>query len=63
MEAMKLPPDLDYRPILGLSAEAKEKLMKIRPLTIGQASRINGVRQGDIAVLIMTAKRYSEEQQ
>jgi len=61
MEAMKLPPDLDYRSILGLSAEAKEKLIKIRPLTIGQASRINGVRQGDIAVLIMTAKRYSEE--
>lgn len=61
MEAMKLPPDLDYRSILGLSAEAKEKLIKIRPLTIGQASRINGIRQGDIAVLIMTAKRYSEE--
>lgn len=61
MEAMKLPPDLDYRTILGLSAEAKEKLIKIRPLTIGQASRINGVRQGDIAVLIMTAKRYSAE--
>ncbi|WP_304223428.1 tRNA uridine-5-carboxymethylaminomethyl(34) synthesis enzyme MnmG [Gracilinema caldarium] len=61
MEAMKLPPDLDYKTILGLSAEAKEKLMKIRPLTIGQASRINGVRQGDIAVLIMTAKRYAEE--
>jgi tRNA uridine 5-carboxymethylaminomethyl modification enzyme len=61
MEAMKLPPDLDYRTILGLSAEAKEKLIKIRPLTIGQASRINGVRQGDIAVLIMTAKRYSTE--
>ena len=61
MEAMKLPPDLDYRTIVGLSAEAREKLIKIRPLTIGQASRINGVRQGDIAVLIMTAKRYSEE--
>jgi len=60
MEAMKLPPDLDYRSITGLSAEAKEKLIKIKPLTIGQASRINGVRQGDIAVLIMTAKRYSE---
>ncbi|AEJ20224.1 tRNA uridine-5-carboxymethylaminomethyl(34) synthesis enzyme MnmG [Gracilinema caldarium] len=61
MEAMKLPTNLDYRSILGLSAEAKEKLIKIKPLTIGQASRINGVRQGDIAVLIMTAKRYSEE--
>ncbi|MFQ3547368.1 MAG: tRNA uridine-5-carboxymethylaminomethyl(34) synthesis enzyme MnmG [Termitinemataceae bacterium] len=60
MEAMKLPAELDYSKVVGLSAEAKEKLLKIRPLTIGQASRINGVRQGDIAVLIMLAKRMGD---
>ena len=57
MEAMKLSADLDYRSILGLSAEAKEKLLAVRPLTLGQAARIPGVRQGDIAVLMVAGKK------
>jgi tRNA uridine 5-carboxymethylaminomethyl modification enzyme len=54
MDKIKLP-DLDYDLFKGLSAEAKEKLKKVRPLTLGQAARIPGVRQGDIALLMLKA--------
>ncbi|MDR3139009.1 MAG: tRNA uridine-5-carboxymethylaminomethyl(34) synthesis enzyme MnmG [Treponema sp.] len=55
MDAIKLGPDLDYRMITGLSVESREKLQAVRPLTIGQAARIPGVRQGDIALLMVLA--------
>ena len=57
MDAIKLAPDLDYASILGLSSEAKEKLIKVKPINVGQAARIPGVRQGDIALLIILANR------
>jgi tRNA uridine 5-carboxymethylaminomethyl modification enzyme len=57
LDAMKLSADLDYPSIKGLSAEAVEKLSAVRPLTLGQAARIAGIRQGDIAVLMVKAKR------
>jgi tRNA uridine 5-carboxymethylaminomethyl modification enzyme len=57
LEAVKLDPDLDYAAIAGLSAESKEKLSTVKPLTLGQAARIPGVRQGDIALLLVLAKR------
>ncbi|MDR1239588.1 MAG: tRNA uridine-5-carboxymethylaminomethyl(34) synthesis enzyme MnmG [Treponema sp.] len=57
LEAVKLGPDMDYAAIKGLSAEAKEKLKTVRPLTLGQAARIPGVRQGDIALLLVLANR------
>jgi tRNA uridine 5-carboxymethylaminomethyl modification enzyme len=57
MEAIKLDPCLDYTAIRGLSAEAREKLAAVRPLTVGQAARIPGVRQGDIALLMILAKK------
>ena len=47
---------LDYSAIRGLSAEAREKLKMVRPLTVGQAARIPGVRQGDIALLMILHK-------
>jgi tRNA uridine 5-carboxymethylaminomethyl modification enzyme len=57
MDAIKLDPALDYASLAGLSAEAKEKLLKVKPLTVGQAARIPGVRQGDIALLmVLTGK-------
>jgi tRNA uridine 5-carboxymethylaminomethyl modification enzyme len=57
MEAIKLDAELDYPAIRGLSAEAKEKLAAVRPLTVGQAARIPGVRQGDIALLMILARK------
>ena len=59
MDAIKLDPNIDYTAISGLSTEAREKLQAIKPLNVGQAARIPGVRQGDAAVLIMMAHRSS----
>ena len=57
MDAIKIPPDMDYASLPGFSAEAKEKLSAVRPITVGQAARIPGIRQGDIALLmILTGK-------
>ncbi|MCW3488970.1 tRNA uridine-5-carboxymethylaminomethyl(34) synthesis enzyme MnmG [Dethiobacter alkaliphilus] len=53
MENKALPEDLPYCDLDGLSTEAVEKLMKIRPRSVGQASRISGVSPADIAVLLV----------
>ncbi|MDR2247913.1 MAG: tRNA uridine-5-carboxymethylaminomethyl(34) synthesis enzyme MnmG [Treponema sp.] len=57
MDAIKLERDLDYDGLPGLSAESREKLRRVRPLTVGQAARIPGVRQGDVALLMVLAKK------
>ena len=56
-EKILIPEDFDYASIKGLRQEAKEKLMKIRPLNIGQASRISGVSPADISVLSIYVKK------
>ena len=52
-ESRLLPPDVDYTRITGLRIEAQQKLSAIRPLSIGQASRISGVSPSDVAVLLV----------
>lgn len=56
-EETLLPPDVDYAAIAGLRMEAREKLMEIRPVSIGQAGRISGVSPADIAVLLIWLKQ------
>ena len=56
MEDHKIPANTDYNGIANLALEAKEKLSKIKPLTIGQASRISGVNPADISILLIYLK-------
>ncbi|HOU96066.1 MAG TPA: tRNA uridine-5-carboxymethylaminomethyl(34) synthesis enzyme MnmG [Bacteroidales bacterium] len=53
LEELKLPQDIDYNKLLSISTEGRQKLDRIKPSTIGQASRISGVSPSDIHVLLM----------
>ena len=57
MENRRIPETLDYTTVTGLSEEARQKLSEIRPRSLGQASRISGVRSGDISVLLVYLER------
>lgn len=65
LENKRLPDDIDYRAIKELSREAAEKLDKVRPANIGQASRISGVSPADISVLMIALelKRRKEQEE
>ncbi len=52
-EALRIPPRFDYGTVEALSRESREKLALVRPRTLGQASRISGVRPADISVLLV----------
>jgi tRNA uridine 5-carboxymethylaminomethyl modification enzyme len=56
-ESLSLPPDLDYAALGGLSNEVKEKLARVRPATLGQAARIEGVTPGALIALMAHVRR------
>ena len=62
LEKRRLSPDIDYKEIVGLRLEAAEKLNKIKPLSLGQASGISGVNPADIAVLIIRLGGQEEKE-
>ena len=60
LEQRPIPQDVDYRTIKGLSNEARENLRRFVPLTVGQASRVPGVRTSDISLLLVHLERGRE---
>lgn len=62
LEEKQIPKDIDYKNVKNLASEARQKLETIRPLSIGQASRISGVNPADISILaIYLKKEYSKD--
>ena len=53
LEAKELPADIDYTKISSLRIEARQKLDKVRPASVGQASRISGVSPADVSALLL----------
>lgn len=62
LETRKIPDDIDYNKINNLSSEAREKLNKVRPHTISQASRISGVNPSDIAIILVYLESYKSHE-
>jgi tRNA uridine 5-carboxymethylaminomethyl modification enzyme len=56
-ERLRISEDMDYSNVPGLSKESIEKLTAVKPLTLGQASRVPGVRKSDIALLYVILAR------
>ena len=53
MEELQIPESFDYRKLVSLGNEAREKLSRIRPATLGQASRISGINPSDVQILMV----------
>lgn len=62
LEEKQIPKDLDYDDVLNLASEARQKLKEIRPISIGQATRISGVNPSDIAILTVYLKKKYDKQ-
>ena len=62
LENKKIPSTINYQEIKNIASEARQKLEEIKPLTLGQASRISGVNPSDIAILSVYLKKRGEEQ-
>lgn len=61
LEARRLPIKIDYNQLIGLRTEAQEKLQKVKPTSVGQASRISGVSPADISVLLIWLTHHKED--
>ena len=61
LEGKVIPKDLDYTKVPSLRIEAKQKLMQIKPISVGQASRISGVSPADISVLLIYLEQYKRK--
>lgn len=61
LDGQKIPQDIDYSEISGLSAESLEKLEEIRPMSVGQAARIPGVKPADISLLTVYLKKLNHQ--
>ena len=62
LERIKIPPDIDYEKIPGLSLEIREKLSKFKPLNLGQASRISGITPSAISILMVYLKKLQSSE-
>ena len=62
LEELVIPEDIEYKDMNGIRLEAREKLEKVRPLTVGQASRISGVNPSDISMLILNIKKWKRHE-
>ena len=60
MENIKISPRIDFMTIKSLSTEAKEKLNRIKPASLGQASRISGVTPADLSVLLIYMEKMRQ---
>ena len=60
-DELEIPPDLEYRDLKGISNEARDKLSRLRPRTLGAAARIAGVRPPDVALLAIHIERRRRE--
>lgn len=61
VESIRLPPDFDYNKVHGLRNEARQKLAKVMPQNLGQASRISGVSPSDISVIMIALMKRDQE--
>ena len=61
LEVKKIPADIDYDDVYSLRLEAREKLKKVKPESVGQASRISGVSPSDISVLLIHLSKYEKK--
>lgn len=57
LEKKKIPNDIDYNKVRNIATEARQKLNEVRPLTIGQATRISGINPSDITMLLVYLKK------
>jgi tRNA uridine 5-carboxymethylaminomethyl modification enzyme len=58
-EHLRLPPDMDYRSLAGLSTEVREQLAAVRPATLGQAGRVPGVTPAAVSILMVHLRRHA----